>query len=702
MGKVKRSNEKAGRPVPKSAEIPSSATEKRSGAPTGTRTNVKPLPFAGSSAQEPRDAFVVPGDKAFAQLLSTSYSGFVVDGPEELKPKVHEETRHAFAAMEAAGIFQTDVTQPFGLGTKCAKTFVTRTLVGEPGATYKYLGLRMFALPWSATEASGLAADALISIGRLNDRLRRRAAAHLEALAASRAAAGGDFRTGSCDFTLTLINRMEPSGERPDLKLEPLFKKDKASVSWHADSCLEHYSTIAVYHVTDAPVGAEPDWRIALRVEHDVEGPISKNIKVPGAAAGGKATPPVAVPLPSGAGYFLLDDFNHHHQHAVLSGESNRFASTHRVAKQEGHTFAYLSQRFAAVLGTAHRRSLKQWRAEQAVLTEIETEWLRQFYVQGSRHRDAHSWWHGPMEKCLTAWTQLERQTCSHLAALHGAAEAAAARRDGSGGGGGEGSKGTSLGKAERKALQRRRKHAEAVSALGEQAYTAVAEALEDRAAKRRGWNQREVDPVFKTMPRDCRPLPLPLFTAVAPSPLPRLLDPVAADVRAWQRVFLGEWSVALPPLPAYLVAAAADMVMDAAIPPSAKDETAASNPTELAPNEADEAKAGEEEGTEEKGTAAEADSAVPATVCSASSSVPALDWSASSVMVGLEMQQPWAQRLLAGEKTVETRAYPLPPGLVGRRIMIIQSDAGRDGVSALGNNVAAGAPGLTLVGSVV
>lgn len=56
--------------------------------------------------------------------------------------QVHSEARRAFDGLEEGGIFRADVTQPFGLGTKCAVTYVTRTLVGEPGTTYKYLGLR--------------------------------------------------------------------------------------------------------------------------------------------------------------------------------------------------------------------------------------------------------------------------------------------------------------------------------------------------------------------------------------------------------------------------------------------------------------------------------------------------------------------------------------------------------------------------------
>lgn len=52
----------------------------------------------------------------------------------------------------------------------------------------------------------------------------------------------------------------------------------RCSVSWHADSCLEHYSTIGVYHYTD-PETDPADWRIALRVERDAEGPSSGKLK---------------------------------------------------------------------------------------------------------------------------------------------------------------------------------------------------------------------------------------------------------------------------------------------------------------------------------------------------------------------------------------------------------------------------------------
>ena len=66
-----------------------------------------------------------------------------------------------------------------------------------------------------------------------------------------------------------------------------------------------------------------------------------------------------------------------------------------------------------------------------------------------------------------------------------------------------------------------------------------------------------------------------------------------------------------------------------------------------------------------------------------------------------LEMQAPWARRLLDGDKTVETRSYPLPAELVGRSIELMESKPGQDGVSSLGDTVEALCPGLSVVGRV-
>jgi hypothetical protein len=125
-----------------------------------------------------------------------------------------------------------------------------------------------------------------------------------------------------------------------DLKDEPTFKNEKCTVSWHADSTLEHFSTIGVYHVTcsehpgttlrktEISGGGHRDdndksWRIAMRVHYDAEGPnlgkpISRAAEMKDAPGNRVAVPPVLFALPSKSAYFLLDEFNHHHQHSGL------------------------------------------------------------------------------------------------------------------------------------------------------------------------------------------------------------------------------------------------------------------------------------------------------------------------------------------------------------------------------------------------
>lgn len=63
------------------------------------------------------------------------------------------------------------------------------------------------------------------------------------------------------------------------------------------------------------------------------------------------------------------------------------------------------------------------------------------------------------------------------------------------------------------------------------------------------------------------------------------------------------------------------------------------------------------------------------------------LDWSGwSQYTFALEMQAPWAAALVDGKKTIEIRAYRLPPALIGKRIWILQSPEGKAGVSSSGN----------------
>lgn len=40
----------------------------------------------------------------------------------------------------------------------------------------------------------------------------------------------------------------------------------------------------------------------------------------------------------------------------------------------------------------------------------------------------------------------------------------------------------------------------------------------------------------------------------------------------------------------------------------------------------------------------------------------------------GINIQAPWSQLILSGEKTIETRTYPLPAHLIGKELAIIET----------------------------
>ena len=66
-----------------------------------------------------------------------------------------------------------------------------------------------------------------------------------------------------------------------------------------------------------------------------------------------------------------------------------------------------------------------------------------------------------------------------------------------------------------------------------------------------------------------------------------------------------------------------------------------------------------------------------------------------------LEVQSPFSRLILSGKKTIETRAYPLPPDLIGANIILCESLPGVDGVSQLGDEVFQAQEGLSLIGEI-
>ena len=130
------------------------------------------LPDHDASTASP--VFITPEHPSFAACMSTSFAGFVHEPASALPASFHQRFRHCLSALQADGVLDRhDITQPMGPGTALARTRVTRCLIGKPGSTYKYLGLRMFAHPWSGDEVS----EACAALRKLSKKLEKRRSA---------------------------------------------------------------------------------------------------------------------------------------------------------------------------------------------------------------------------------------------------------------------------------------------------------------------------------------------------------------------------------------------------------------------------------------------------------------------------------------------------------------------------------------------
>lgn len=457
-----------------------------------------------------------------------------------------------FSKLDAANIFQYDTVQP---GRKrLSRTFVTRTLIGNPGSTYRYLGLRLFSHPWCDVDENGdslhknhngerkestptltpkkkkqkksndtsslvslgydqSTAQALLMMGNINSFLAERSKKILENEIAESVP---EKLVGSADFSLTLINKMEPSSLKKDLKGENIYGMGKTSVSWHMDSGLQDFSTIAVYHelkdihpLSSKDSKLEDPWRVALRISGE-----------------GKKTPPLSVPLPSGTLYYMLDDFNHKHEHAVLSGSDKlRYSSTHRVAREGRGTWQYIRDKCndvlsdsssnlikskAKAINTGTRNALvKEVRKQQQLFTEIEFEWIRQWLVQGQIHADLHPYWHVPMEKLKTHYLRLEVLSVEVLNLLQ----------------------------------QSTYTMDPSDSIVCENLFDVMIEALNERIQLRDEWKKRLNDPIFNSMDRLMKPIECNIIDRIEITDHKRQMSSdlvqIVNDLRSWRMKFV-------------------------------------------------------------------------------------------------------------------------------------------------------------------
>ena len=164
------------------------------GAPTRPYTSPPEL------AKVPAGYLLEPGAPHYDECMAQCYRGFVHQ-PQGVPAQMGARLLGSLESLKAKGYFHHDVVQ--GMGS-WMRTFVRRILVGVPGMTYGYLGLRIFAHPWEP--AAGGTAE-METISKTNDAVT---VATRRLLDAGRGVGKG----GRCDYNVTLINLMEDADSR--------------------------------------------------------------------------------------------------------------------------------------------------------------------------------------------------------------------------------------------------------------------------------------------------------------------------------------------------------------------------------------------------------------------------------------------------------------------------------------------------------
>ncbi|XP_075934204.1 alpha-ketoglutarate-dependent dioxygenase FTO isoform X2 [Anarhichas minor] len=98
--------------------------------------------------------FLGPADRGYQQLWDSSYSGLVLRRSLSLPAELHGRVQTALFTLRRKGCLLRDLVR---IRERDVFTAVSRTLLGEPGHTYRYLDTRLFAIPWHSedTELKG-------------------------------------------------------------------------------------------------------------------------------------------------------------------------------------------------------------------------------------------------------------------------------------------------------------------------------------------------------------------------------------------------------------------------------------------------------------------------------------------------------------------------------------------------------------------
>ena len=235
--------------------------------------------------------------------------------------------------------------------------------------------------------------------------------------------------------------------------------------------------------------------------------------------------------------------------------------------------------------------------------------------------------------------------------------------------------------------------------------YEPYAQLLEERAMIRQLWQKRELDVVFQRMNQDCRPIPIPFQyqcsstnnndnIEVGVSPLvgtPEGLKQIATQLRQYGQSF----QTGKP-----IMDSTSELLSTTTKDPCEKDIVHVAQATVEGDNDKCEEVStlnqnSNKDVTNSKSIENDTNYSILPKIQSyitmeTDKHTKSLTWDgwSSSTTFGLEMQHPWAGLLLEGKKTIETRNYNLPKNLIGKKIYILETKSGIDGVSALPNSI--------------
>ena len=310
--------------------------------------------------------YITEEDKNFEKIKENQYKGLV------------------FVPQKNFTISQKEVYQEFEklLKSKIIRNYhiiidgllviptIQRALLGVQGMTYKYFNIRLFTVPWENTIFEKLNKQMSLKSFELNKN-------------------NFNYEKGS-DFNISLLNFYDIN--KVKLKYDDYHGIDVGmSVKWHRDTFLEPKSTVGVYQCTEEM--NDSSWKLGFRIAWDIE------------------TPALLMTVKSDESYFMLYDFNETHQHAIFTGDSNRYTSTHRKIPEEGNSYDYISKKCEDLIVKFCKFDTLTSEEIQSLFdlaNELEFDWIKQFWFQGYEYSQVHQYWIPLMKKLEEFWNQIQ------------------------------------------------------------------------------------------------------------------------------------------------------------------------------------------------------------------------------------------------------------------------------------------------------